>query len=280
MGPVALCRGNSEQARAAAFSAFDKMPVFSPVLGRLVASLGDESVSYSHLAALIEKDTILTGHLLRLVNSAIYSRGREVNSVPRAISIVGISRLRNFAVSLLVARMWTRIRLPETFSLARFNLHGAAVAIAADLLALNTPVEYAEGAFTAGLLHDVGKVLVAVALPEEYDLLNRAGAWEAGLEAELLGATHAELSGAVLEHWRLPPQICQAAALHHSPPPGATGLAHLVKAADDFSKTAGAAESQPSGDPRQALSGVLPESEIEPFMDRFQAEFDALRQFF
>lgn len=280
MGPVTSCRGNAERSPASAFSAFDKMPVFSPVLGRLVASLGDESVSYSHLAALIEKDTILTGHLLRLVNSAIYSRGREVNSVPRAISIVGISRLRNFAVSLLVARMWTRVRLPETFSLARFNLHSAAAAIAADLLAQKTPVEYGEGAFTAGLLHDVGKVLVAVASPEDYDLLDRAGAWQAGLEAELLGATHAELSGAVLEHWRLPPQICQAAALHHSPPPGTPVLAHLVKTADDFANAMGAAETRQPGDPRQALSGVLPESEIEPFMDRFQAEFDTLRQFF
>jgi HD-like signal output (HDOD) protein len=257
------------------------MPVFSPVLGRLVATLGDETISFTHLAALIEKDTLLAGHLLRLVNSAIYSRGREVTSVPRAISILGVTRLRNFAVSLLVARMWSRVRLPQSFSLARFNLHGVATAIAADLLAQRIPVEYYEGAFAAGLLHDVGKALVAVSLPEEYDLLARSGAWDAGMEEEVLGVSHAELSRQVLEHWRLPPPICQAAGEHHTPPSGPPSLGHIVHAANLFANaTSAATEAGAPLDPAAFLAPLGLQKQFESIQSSFAAEFDTLRQFF
>lgn len=281
MGTVLSGRRTVAEARGIALASLDRMPVFSPVLGRLVATLGDDTVSFSQLAGLIEKDTILTGHLLRLVNSAIYSRGREINSVPRAISILGVARLRNFAVSLLVARMWSRVRLPQSFSLARFNLHGVATAIAADLFAQRVRVEYSEGAFAAGLLHDVGKVLVAVALPEEYDLLVRSGAWEAGLEEELLGVSHAELSHDVLEHWRLPPPICRAAHQHHAPPAGPAGLAHIVHAANSFAKAmCAAAETGEAGDPAGSLALLGLQNDCETIQSSFAGEFETLRQFF
>ncbi len=264
-----------------ALASVDRMPVFSPILGRLVATLGDDTVSFSHLAELIEKDTILTGHLLRLVNSAIYSRGREITAVPRAISILGVARLRNFAVSLLVAKLWSRVRLPQSFSLARFNLHGVAAAIAADLLAQRVPVEYSEGAFAAGLLHDVGKVLIAVSLPEEYDLLARSAGWDSRLEEEVLGVSHAELSRHVLEHWRLPPAICRAAGEHHTPPSGPPDLIHLVHVADAFARAMGAAaEDGEPGDAARALALLGIQDEFESLQSRFAAEFEALRQFF
>lgn len=281
MGTILSGRRAAAEARGITLASLDRMPVFSPVLGRLVATLGDETVSFSQLAGLIEKDTILTGHLLRLVNSAIYSRGREITSVPRAVSILGVARLRNFAVSLLVAQMWSRVRLPQSFSLARFNLHGVASAIAADLVAQRVRVDYPEGAFAAGLLHDVGKVLIAVALPEEYDLLVRSGAWEAGLEEELLGVSHAELSRHVLDYWRLPAPICCAAQQHHTPPPGPPALAHIVKAADSFANATGAAaETGKLGDPAGALALLGLQGDFEAIQSSFAAEYEALRQFF
>lgn len=264
-----------------ALAVVEKLPVFSPVVSRLVASLGDDSVSFAEIASLIEKDTILAGQLLRLVNSAVYSRGREISSVRRAVSILGIAKLRNFAVSFLVAKMWTRVKVAPSFSAARFNLHGVATAIMADLLAQRIPVPYGEGAFTAGLLHDVGKLLVAAALPNDYEFLSRNPEWNPEQETQRVGASHGELSREVLDRWRLPQPICDAAARHHAPGEGSLTLAHLVCVANHFSNALGISiqprEADLEAKPFQSLGFGAEES--ADLSQRFDFEFEAVRQF-
>jgi HD-like signal output (HDOD) protein len=77
-----------------------KLPPFSPVLSKLMASLADEDVSFSEIAGWIEKDTVLAGNMLRLVNSALYGLRGTVNSVRHAVSLLGLSRIRNTAMSI------------------------------------------------------------------------------------------------------------------------------------------------------------------------------------
>jgi putative nucleotidyltransferase with HDIG domain len=103
--------------------------------------------------------------------------------------------------------------------LAHFNRHAVAVALLSDLIAMEVDVEYPEGAFTAGLLHDIGKLLIAVSFPSEFlDIDNLTGAdWEkeTGFEELILGVRHADLSAAALERWNLPAPIREAVAGHH-----------------------------------------------------------------
>src|SRR5258708_7579916 len=110
-----------------------------------------------------------------------------------------------------------------------------------NLIALETPVPYPEGAFTSGLLHDVGKLLIAVAMPEQFEALYKA--YETGgeladdCEWSLLGVTHAEISGAIMKKWKLPEPIQQGVEFHHSPDEADHGklhLAHVVEAADHY----------------------------------------------
>src|SRR5690348_13985394 len=147
--------------------ALDKLPPFSPVLTRLLATLANEDVSFGELAAIIETDAVLAGNLLRVVNSPLYGRIATINSVRHAVAILGSAKIRNLVLGLSVSRRWAGARVPGRWNPRQFNAHSLAVAVLSDLVALELPVRYPEGAFTAGLLHDVGKLLIALAMPEE-----------------------------------------------------------------------------------------------------------------
>jgi HD-like signal output (HDOD) protein len=159
--------------------ALSKLPPFSPVLTKLMASLAKEDVMVNELADWIEKDTVLTGNVLRMVNSAAYGRMGTISSVRHAIAILGTNRLRNIVMGLSVCNMMTNVKLPAAWSAKAFNRHSIAVATMADLIVQEVDVNYPEGAFVAGLLHDVGKLLLAVSAPGEYaDILQ--GSRESG----------------------------------------------------------------------------------------------------
>jgi HD-like signal output (HDOD) protein len=185
----------------------NNLPPFSIILNRLIGSLSSENVRFSDLASLIEKDTVLSGHVLRLVNSAAMARRSRINS--------------NFVLSLSIARLWQSTKTVSPWSMAQFNLHGAAVALLSDLLAQNCHCQYPEGAFLAGLLHDYGKLLIAAALPEQFLEIQRqlgeGHLTQIELEHELTGFTHPELSAMTLRAWSLPDDIVRGVEYHHSP---------------------------------------------------------------
>ncbi len=175
----------------------NNLPPFSPILNRLLGSLASDDVRFSDLAGLIEKDTVLSGHVLRLVNSAAMARRSRINSISHAVSVLGLVKLRNFLLSLSIARLWQSTKTIPPWSMAQFNLHGAAVALMSDMLAQHAPCHYPEGAFLAGLLHDYGKLLIAAALPEEFLKIQRAmhdGSMSMiACERDIIGFTHPEL---------------------------------------------------------------------------------------
>jgi putative nucleotidyltransferase with HDIG domain len=214
------------------------------VLSQLLASLANDEISFAKLAQLIEKDTILAGNVLRVVNSALYGCRGTVSSVAHAISIMGLGKLRNTALGFSVSRALNSIKTPKWWSTKRFNTHSLAVGILADEIAQRVPTSYPEGAFVAGLFHDLGKLLLATSMASEYEEIAKhtAASDSAIHEIELvfLGITHAEVSAAALEKWNLPKPV-QIAALHHHTPdhtPAADRgthpfhLAHVVQSAD------------------------------------------------
>src|SRR5271157_4690719 len=148
-------RGNQYWERA--FELVEQIPAFSPVLRRLLANLSADSecVSFVEIAASLEKDTLLTGKVLGLVNSALYCPPTPVLSIPRALSILGTLRLRNFLMGLCLNRMWGKMQVPANWSRPRLNTHALATGVLAELLVERLPVDYPEGGFVAGLFHDI-----------------------------------------------------------------------------------------------------------------------------
>src|SRR5262249_26954927 len=96
----------------------DQLPAFSPVLRRLLANLSTESdaVSFYELASVLEKDSLLTGKVLALVNSALYAPPVPVLSIPRALGILGTLRLRNLLLSFSLNRLFSLVQVPENWS--------------------------------------------------------------------------------------------------------------------------------------------------------------------
>ncbi len=270
-----------------ALESLRQLPPFSPVFAKLMESLSKENVSVSELADWIEKDAIIAGQLLRTVNSSAYGIRGTVSSVRHAIAVLGISKLRNLALGLSVLRIFSRVRMPKSWSTSRYNLHSAATAIMADQLALYRASEFGEGAFVAGLMHDIGRLVIAVGLTPQYEMIQQM-ALETGLpgwrcEQEVLGFSHAELAGLILQRWNLPKPIQMAAETHHFPPltnGGLVPLGQIVSLANEIVNKMGICIN-PTTAPHEDAGPILAENgwgEVsEQIMRTFVAEFQAMR---
>ena len=283
-----------------ALRALNDLPPFSTVLKRVLASLTSENISFVELGDLIEKDTVMAGNILHLVNSALYARRGTVNSVRFALSMLGIDKLRNVALGMSVSRMWNQLRVPSAWSMARFNLHSAAVATFSDLLAQRLPVNYPEGAFTAGLLHDLGSLLIAAGLTEEFgrvletyeNALDSPGNSPIECERQILGFTHADLSAEALSVWNLPESIRVAVFHHHAPesdwsevPDGEIRLSRILDAANRCVNSFGItvlASRHANGDSALGILGSLglDSGKTDKVLEEFKAEYDAIAGFF
>ncbi|MCE5307129.1 MAG: HDOD domain-containing protein [Acidobacteriales bacterium] len=272
-----------------ALRALNQLPPFSPILGTLIATLAGESVSFQQVAVQIEKDTVLAGTVLRMVNSAMYGRRGNISSVRHAVALIGLDRLRNVALSLSISQLWARARAARRWPASQFNLHGVATAILADTIAQNTQVNYPEGAFVAGLLHDVGKLLIAVGLPSEFeqvlDMVEHTGREWSACEDAVLGFHHAELSGLVMERWNLPLEVQRAVTHHHEsfafglPLPLASVIATADLTVNQMGLTLFPGKGTPPPEKIETLA-PLGLGDREPYIIvNFQSEFEAIRSY-
>jgi len=274
--------------------ALGQLPPFSPILNRLIASLATEDVSFAKIADLIEKDTVLAGNILKLVNSALYGLKGTVNSIRHAVSLLGLNKLRNAALSMSVTRMWSQVKTPPGWSTANFNQHSVGVAILSDLLAQRLNIVYAEGAFAAGLFHDLGLMLVAIGLHDEYKqislLCQQNNKWAPEYETQVLGMSHAELSAQALAQWNLPEEIQTAVRYHGSPDldptpveAGQITLSRVLNAADRYVKGTGVFVSlfeNPGEDAQPVLEQLGIGERLPVILGEFDNEFAAIKSYF
>ncbi len=260
-------------------------------MGKVMATLASEDVSFGELAELIEKDTVLAGNVLRLVNSALYGRRGTISSVRHAVSLMGLVRLRNSVMSLSVARLWSNVKLPPGLSDSKFNQHAVASAVLADLLAQKQPdVQYPEGAFVAGLLHDLGLMLLGIAYPDEFaaivDLNEDSQISIPEAERQVVGFSHSDISAEALHRWNLPEPIRQAVRYQFDPPEAdeRVPLSALLQATEQATNYLGiTAIGPPEGSPEdvcRALEKIGIQESAEELIEEFNAEFAPMKSFF
>lgn len=201
--------------REIALRAADRLPLLPAVFQQTLAlfAAGDD-VCIAALASVVEQDVAIAGHLISIANSPLYSRTGSVCSVRQAIARIGVPKTRNALLGLSVSRPFRQVRLPKSWSSARFNSHSLAVAILSDLLVQRVPAENGEWAFLTGLMHDVGLLVLATAFPEESIAVSEAGSdyqlaeWERGI----LGFTHFDIGADLLALWNCPRIVQDASA--------------------------------------------------------------------
>jgi len=276
--------------REKALRSLGDLPPFSPILSKLLASLAFEDVSFARVAELIEKDTVL-GNVLRLVNSALYGRRGTVSSVRHAVSLMGLVKLRNSVMTLSMAQLWSTVKMPRGWKTVRFNQHAVATAVMADLLAQKVRAEYPEGAFVAGLLHDIGLLLIGITFPDEFAEIRtqheKQGKPLAECEQEILGIMHTEISTAVLHKWNLPEAI-QKAVRYQNEPSWKGGdeypLSWILHVADQVVCSQGTTIFTPAQpipiDPVVELDKLSLGSRWEQLEEEFERDFEPMRSFF
>lgn len=187
---------------------------------RVVEALQDPQFELEQVARIVAQDVGLTAHLLRVVNSAALGLAHPINSISDAIALVGAVRLQSLVMSAW-AFSFADEKMCRGFSPAAEWQHALAVAQAAEALARERRAKPAmiESAFVAGILHNVGKVMLAANSPEAYaDIIALARKqghplWQT--ETEVLGYSHAEVGGCLLGLWGLDLTIVEAVSRHH-----------------------------------------------------------------
>ncbi len=258
-----------------------------------MASLAGEDVSFMVLGELIEKDAVVAANIMRVVNSALYARRGTISSVRHALTVLGLEKVRNTVLAMSISRMMNQAKTPPGWSMENFNKHSAAVAMMSDLLAQNVKTDYGEGAFVAGLLHDIGRLLIAMGLPAEFHAIQQrhrsSGLPWRECELEALGFHHACLSGDAMTDWKLPEPIRLAVLDHHDPPQvvfaAPVPLSCIIHAANNYVNARGLTimEEPLTGrqDPALALSTLpIKEDVAARVIAQFETEHSAIAQFY
>ncbi len=203
-----------------------------------MAVLQDDNSSRRACADAVSADPAIAAQVLRLANAAAYGRSGRIGSLPDAIALLGRRTVGAVLTAAAVTSRFRTVRCPG-FDLPAFWRTAVASGIAAQTLALELGVDSGL-AFTAGLLHDLGRLVLVARLPAA---MGQALAWARlhdqplqMAEQEVLGIDHAEAGALVARHWQLPPALVAAIGGHHGTAPAANpdhqALCDLVQAAD------------------------------------------------
>jgi len=223
-----------------------ELPTLSQVTVRLGVLLRDPRSSAADFEKVIRPDPALTANLLRIANSAYFGLRSPAETVRQAVTLLGQKRVYEVATAAALAPV-VPARLPGyEIDAAAFWLHCVAVGVLSERLAKELDMAPPDLTFTAGLLHDVGKLAVATFVAgasEEILERVRGGDAFACAERAVLGLDHGEVGGAIGAAWALPQAVRAVARWHHAPGTDAAGpdgvLVDLVHAADGLAHALG-----------------------------------------
>lgn len=217
------------------------LPHISQAALSLVSLLEDVDDSLEQAIELIRADGYLTLKLLRACNSAAFGLGEPVGSVDQALMLVGFEQVRRMVISAAFGPAVTQSAPAYSMDAAALWRHAFVTASVAEHLVTGRDGQVeASAAFTAGLLHDIGKVIMNPVLTEDMraaidDHVKNQGLRLFEAERKVVGSDHAEVGSCLLHMWRLPGRIVEAVANHHrpilSPTPQLSAIAYTANCA-------------------------------------------------
>ncbi len=203
-------------------TSLDSLPVLSPIYQELVSEISMENSSLAKIGDIISRDVGMSASLLRLVNSSFFGFVNRISSPAQAVALLGLEVVRGLILS--VELFSTLEKSPTSyFNFSYLWDHSLRTANAAKKIAKKSGAssDVVDNSYIAGLLHDVGKLILISELPEIYERIiekirsDNSILWEA--EKEMLGVSHAEVGAFLLGLWAQPESVVQAVAFHHEP---------------------------------------------------------------
>ncbi|MGV1099897.1 HDOD domain-containing protein [Thiovibrio sp. JS02] len=198
------------------------VPPFPKVAQRVSEMLNDPEVGAADLAEVIQYDQVITANVLKICNAAYFGLPRKVASLDEALVVVGNATLKDIIITSSSARYY-KGAAGEGYKLEQGDLwkHSVATGIMAKELVKHVKDVDQGSAYTAGLLHDIGKRFLSSFVADEFKKIMmkvvKDGCSFVEAEKELLGASHAELGGMILRQWEFPREMELAVQQHHDP---------------------------------------------------------------
>ncbi len=221
---------------ALAKSAYQLQPL-PPSLNRVASLVAGEEPDLRAIVEVISFDPVITGKLLHVANSAYSAARVRVSTVKEAVVRLGSGCILRLIVGTCARPLLERAIPAYGLSKGELWRHSTATALAAESLSGYCTAVIPPASFTAALLHDLGKLILAKQLtPDLTEVLQRA-VEEGGFalcqaETELLSVHHGEVGGLIAQHWKLPPAIIEGITYHHTPESGETVIPYIVQVSD------------------------------------------------
>ncbi len=195
------------------------LPTLPQVATRLMQLLSDPEASMGEIVDTISKDPATSAKVLRLTNSAYYGVPRTVTSIRQAVALLGMRTTRNLAMGLSVVNSFGKEGQRGGFNYHQFWRHSVGAGYLCSALGKKAQAEDTELLFLGGLLHDIGKLVIAQYDPETAkEVLLRVKKESMPMheaESGVMGATHADVGVWLCERWQLPEKLVDMVRLHH-----------------------------------------------------------------
>jgi len=200
------------------------LPTPPIVFQQIQKVMSDPDVSANHIANILAEDPAMSVKVLKLTNSAFYGLAREIDSVKHAVVIVGLEAIKNLVLSASVMDMFKGDKIDQEFH-DKYWRHSLAAGFCGRILAKKLRargVVNPDSAFSGGLLHDIGKIVICSFLPDEYAKIKAAResdqeSADYEVEEKVLGYNHAQIGCILAEQWKLPERLTEAITYHHHP---------------------------------------------------------------
>lgn len=206
------------------------LPTVPSIVAKISHLVENPETSAAEVGRLIAQDQVLSAKVLRMANSAFFGMSRKISSIPSALMILGFDVVKGLVLTSSVFDMIQK-------SMAGLWEHSIGCAAASGAVATALGRDDAEEILVAGLLHDLGKVVLALNMPEEMDRVRekveKENLFFYEAENAVLDFHHGEIGQWLAEHWNLPESLAEPMRLHHSPErailrPESTAIVHLA----------------------------------------------------
>ncbi len=197
------------------------IPTLPTVVNQILLATQSPSTNASDVGNMISEDIALTGKVLKLVNSSFYGFPQQIKTITYAIVILGFNKVKNIVLSASVFDAIDRKTKDDRFDVVEFWKHALGTAIASRVTARNLTSMEIEEAFIAGLIHDIGKVILSNYLTEEcitvLDTIEQKDILFLEAEEETIGFGHDRIGLWLMDKWKLPQPFQEAVRCHHLP---------------------------------------------------------------